>query len=61
MGVDPTSSIMEILDKPTVIITWTRYDALLRAEAELDALHAHGVDNWCGYGDAMDGLEESDG
>ena len=54
MGVDPTSSIMEILDKPTVIITWTRHDALLKAEAELDLLHAGGVDNCIGYSECFE-------
>ena len=34
-------------------------EALKSASAELDALHAWGVDNWEGYGDALSDLEEN--
>ena len=30
------------------------YERLLKAEAMLDALECAGVDNWCGYGEAME-------
>lgn len=36
-----------------------RYDELLHKEAQLQALHAHGVDNWSGYSDAMQSLNDS--
>ncbi len=39
--------------KPTVEISESRYKELLAAEAKLDALEGHGVDNWEGYDDAM--------
>lgn len=39
-----------------VTITRKEYDRLLAAEAQLDALEAHGVDNWTGYSDAMEEL-----
>ncbi|MFF9268604.1 hypothetical protein [Streptomyces rochei] len=42
--------------------TWTlthaEYQELKRASDELAALEAYGVDNWEGYGDAMQSLEE---
>ena len=41
-----------------VEITKARHEELLEAEAKLDALRAHGVDNWDGYGDAMEYLEQ---
>lgn len=39
-----------------VTISRKEYDRLLAAEAKLDALEAHGVDNWTGYSDAMEEL-----
>mgnify|MGYP007070000574 CR=1 FL=1 len=43
-----------------VTITKQRYDELLRAEAELLALENYGVDNWSGYGEAMQSLHEEE-
>lgn len=43
----------------TVIISLVEYEALIRASDKLDALEAleaHGVDNWLGYDDAMAAL-----
>lgn len=40
------------------MITSERLRELLDAEAKLIALEAAGVDNWCGYGDAMEILDE---
>lgn len=39
-----------------VTISRKEYDRLLEAEAKLLALEAAGVDNWSGYGDAMEQL-----
>lgn len=43
----------DIESPKTVTITVSEYRALLQAQAELDALKAHGVDNWTGYDEAM--------
>lgn len=40
-----------------VNIAESEYRRLLASEAKLNALMAHGVDNWMGYGDAMSELE----
>lgn len=44
--------------------TWTlthaEYQQLLADQNELNVLEAHGVDNWEGYGDAMQSLESED-
>ena len=49
------------MSKPkTVTITQKEYDALLKADRELNALECYGVDNWGGYGDAMSSLDEDD-
>lgn len=37
----------------TVTISKKRHDRLCKAEAELHALHAGGVDNWEWYGDSL--------
>jgi len=37
-----------------------RYEALLEAEATLNALRAAGVDNWPGYEDAMQELHKDE-
>lgn len=52
---------MEIPDYVTgecIPVPKTRYDYLIEAEAMLDALYTTGVDNWPGYGGAMECLEE---
>lgn len=43
----------EVAAPKTVTITVDEYNRLLSAQAELDALKAHGVDNWSGYDEAM--------
>lgn len=43
-----------------VSIPDTRYQQLLEAEAMLQALEAAGVDNWPGYSDAQEMMEEND-
>lgn len=42
-------------------ITQERLDALLDAEKKLMYLEAAGVDNWQGYDDAMEMMEQADG
>jgi hypothetical protein len=42
----------------TVIISAEEYNRLLDAEALLIALQSAGVDNWAGYGDAIEMAEE---
>lgn len=44
----------------TVTITAARLKELERAERELGALNAFGVDNWPVYGEAMRSLGEDD-
>ena len=44
-------------DEYMVTIKATTHNALLEAEATLAALEAAGVDNWDGYGYAMELLE----
>jgi len=41
------------------IISKKRFDELIEAEAMLEALYAAGVDNWSGYDEAMNILDES--
>ena len=52
----------------TVTISKKRFDVLLASEAELNALHAGGVDNWEWYSESLAGAgllddddEEEDG
>lgn len=42
----------------TVYITITKklHDDLVKSDRELNALYAHGVDNWEGFGGAMEEL-----
>lgn len=42
----------------TITITQERYDQLLAAERYLAALYAGGVDNWEGYEEAMNILDD---
>ena len=42
----------------TVIISYSEYEILVKAEAFLNALEAAGVDNWSGYAKAL--FEEED-
>lgn len=44
----------------TVIISYSEYERLVKAEAFLNALEAAGVDNWSGYGDARAMYEEEE-
>lgn len=43
-----------------VTITEKEYRALRRDSHELSALEEFGVDNWSGYGDAMQSLEDEE-
>lgn len=36
-----------------IVVNSNRYEALLKAEKELDALHAGGVDNWEWYYESL--------
>ena len=36
-----------------------RYMELLRKEKELDSLKENGLDNWSGYSEAMDSIDNS--
>ena len=42
----------------TVTILTEEYEELLRAQKLLEALQAAGVDNWVGYDDALELLDE---
>ena len=41
-----------------VTISKSEYHRLLKAQARLDCLEGAGVDNWCGYDEAMEYYEE---
>lgn len=43
----------------SVEIFKSEYETLLKAQAKLSALEEAGVDNWSGYGDAMDILRQN--
>lgn len=49
-------STKQQLESSMVSISMREYRHLQQCEAELDALEAHGVDNWVGYDDAMASL-----
>lgn len=42
-----------------ITVTKEDYDSLVDAQLFLDCLEAEGVDNWQGYGDAMDRYQET--
>ncbi len=42
----------------TIALTKEAYEELLKDQRKLIALESAGVDNWQGYGDAMEILEE---
>ncbi len=44
----------------TIEIPFDEYIDLLAAKEKLEALETFGVDNWGGYQEAMDSLEDSD-
>ena len=46
--------------KNTITITMEEYNRLTEAEEKLSCLEACGVDNWPGYGDAMEMYESED-
>ena len=43
-----------------VTILKSEYEELLKNNNWLSCLEAAGVDNWCGFGDAADMLEEAE-
>lgn len=45
----------------TITITLAEYERLTYDSEKLDCLEACGVDNWAGYSDAMDMMEEFKG
>lgn len=51
-------STKQQLESSTVSISMREYRYLQQCEAELEALKAHGVDNWSGYCDAMASLND---
>lgn len=48
------------LDTESVTIPVARYNKLIRAEHKLAALEAAGVDNWDGYDDAVEELNNKE-
>ena len=48
---------MEEQNEPMVTITKKEYDQLIEDKNLLNALEGAGVDNWDGYSDAMEVLE----
>jgi hypothetical protein len=55
---DLVPSTKQQIDSGMVSISMREYRHLQQCEAELDALKAHGVDNWSGYDDAMASLND---
>lgn len=51
---------MNIKETKTITIPLKEYNELLEDSAKFNALEAYGVDNWCGYGDAMQSLLEDE-
>ncbi|MNP62657.1 hypothetical protein D3C76_1579570 [compost metagenome] len=47
-------------NKETVTISKAEYDSLLEDRALLECLEACGVDNWCGWDDAITMFNEED-
>lgn len=43
-----------------ILVSKERYEELLKEESILEVLDAMGVDNWCGYDEAMKLLREGD-
>jgi|GEM_PF-2476108 len=58
-AVEPEPSIVDVVG-PTVTIDRRTYDLLCLASAKLDALMAEGVDNWEGYGHAMQAMHDAE-
>lgn len=56
-----SAPVTELKPKPSETITISReeYQYLLHRNAQLEALEAAGVDNWTGYGEAMEMLKAS--
>jgi len=48
------------MSKETVTITKAEYEELVKNSNFLEALRCAGVDNWSGYGEAFDILNEWD-
>lgn len=48
-----TQMLAELQADDSVIISKKEYDQLKRADAELSALHAGGVDNWTWYSESL--------
>jgi hypothetical protein len=46
------------MEQEMVTITKAEYERLLESEAFLECLEAVGVDNWVGYDDAREMMEE---
>lgn len=44
-----------------ISISRERYEELSKAEKKLNMLECYGVDNWEGYGEAMEALSEEEG
>lgn len=55
------SSVTRISGGDTITIPRRQYDRLIDAQDKLDCLEAAGVDNWDGYGEAMELYEEVHG
>lgn len=53
-----TLKLLEVKMEETVTVNRAEYLRLEGVDSFMDALNAAGVDNWSGYGDALDILEE---
>lgn len=52
--------LRQLMGRETVVIPWSEYRELLKDKEFLSCLQAAGVDNWQGYSDAQDMMEEED-
>lgn len=53
MDPKPFLKVTQMPTEEMITITKKEYDSLLRADAELSALHAGGVDNWEWYHESL--------
>jgi hypothetical protein len=46
------------MKEETIIISKKEYDRLVNEALVLDTLHAYGVNNWEGYSEAMEAIDD---
>ena len=61
MSADDLNTVVGVMPDATVTITRAEYVMLVRDADKYQALLAAGVDNWEGYGEAMDAYAHDQG